>query len=74
MNTPPWLQPIMDITYPTGPNQLWVRKENNEPQPIMSTQKENTKPQPIMGTQDFGFQPIMGTMRPFFFLKKEGTM
>jgi len=21
MNTPPWLQPIMDTTYPTGPNQ-----------------------------------------------------
>jgi hypothetical protein len=59
-----WLQPIMDTTYPMGPNQLWARKENSEPQPIMSTQKENTKSQPIMGTQDFGSQPIMGTMRP----------
>jgi len=31
MNTPPRLQPIMDTTYPTGPNQLWAPKENSEP-------------------------------------------
>jgi len=44
MNTSPWLQPIMDNTYPTGPNQLWAPKENSEPQPIMSTQKKTTSP------------------------------
>jgi hypothetical protein len=54
MNTPPWLQPIMDTTYPTGPNQLWAPKEDNEPQPIMSTQKEPISPNQLWALKTSG--------------------
>jgi len=67
MNTPPWLQLIMDTTYPTGPNQSWAPKENNEPQAIMSTQKETTSPNQLLA-QDFGSQPIMGTTRLWMYV------
>jgi len=52
MNTSLQLQQIMDTTYPPGPNQLWVPKENSESQPIMSTKKKTTSPNQLWALRD----------------------
>jgi len=42
----------MDTTYPTGPNQLWAPKEDNESQPIISTQKKTIIPNQLWAPRD----------------------
>jgi len=40
--------------YPTGPNQLWALKENNEAQPIMNTQKKTISPNQLWALKTSG--------------------